>query len=349
MNVREMHIEIDQSTQLVAANRSRRWYPEEKDWVLNKMMDRYIQNCLRPKKDVEGNLTGGFEVDQVGAEDIKTLLKLNQPLIPYIEDNGRYKCFLPADYKYLISDGSYTKLLCGTTATTANTTLYITSLRQDYSDGTAPFYAALELIMNGVSTMIPDDLPYGNSYIGYPTVEDISFLIPWLLWKSGYRWERFADLYYPKRYIHVTTTSPSNPSVEVDGDIFTEFDIVTKILARHTNTEGEYTSNRLTASDILANMRGVAFFGTAYWGPLTELSDDILWVYRDNSFIVSRVDISYIRKPQPISLSLNTDCELGEGAHQKICDLAVEYLQGRTKDIQGKQLSEADLVKRVIL
>jgi len=37
MTIREMHIEIEQATQQVAANRGRKWYPEEIDWVLNKI------------------------------------------------------------------------------------------------------------------------------------------------------------------------------------------------------------------------------------------------------------------------------------------------------------------------
>ncbi len=353
MTVREMHIEIDQSSQLVAANRMRKWYPEEKDWVLNKIQDRFIRSKLRPKKDG----SGGFELDQPGADDIQVLLQTNVPLVPLIVDSERYKCILPSDYNYLISDGSRTKLLCGTTPETAAVTHFRTMLRQERDIIDAlPHYSTMTLQLPDKAVVIPDDLPFNNAYAGYANLEDISFLVPWVLWKSGWYWERYDDLYKPGWYIQVQNTAPVTVSyIEIEGQLEADssgawVDPITntKAYSYHTGT-GKLVNNRLTPSDVIRNLRQAAFYKTAHYSPITELQNNLLWVYRDDSFIVSGVEISYIRKPQPISLSLATDCELDEGTHQIICDLAVEYLQGRVKDLQGVQLSEADLTKRVIL
>lgn len=350
MTVREMHIDLDQSTQLVAANRSRKWYPEEKDWVLNKIQERFIRSKLRPKKDQSGNITGGFELDQAGIDDIRTLLVNNFVLRPYIVDDERYKCFLPSNYAYLIGDGSRTSLLCGGTPVKDNDTLFITTLRQTRSaKGSSPFYETLAVQLPDLLLTIPGDLPYGNAYAGYSEVEDISFLVPWLIWKSGWYWEKFGNLYKPSNYIQVQKTAPvTTPSVTADGTPSTDYATSTMALEYHTGT-GKLVNNRLCSTDTIRNLRQAAFFGTAHYSPITELEDNLLWIYRDSSYTVSNAEISYVRKPQPISLSLASDCELPEGVHRLICDLAAEYLQNRTKDTQGVQLSEADIVKRLIL
>lgn len=354
-----MHIELDQSTQLVAANRTRKWYPEEKDWVLNKMQERLIRSKLRPKKDAQGNLTGGFELDQTGGDDIRMLVVNKLSLVPYIADIERYKCFLPSNYAYLLSDGSRTKLICDATVVepTGTHVFTINMLRQEQSPKPdSKYYETLELQLPDQTINIPDDLPPFNDYLGYPEKKDISFLVPWILWKSKtWYWERFDNIHDPSWYLQVALSSGGASGIIIDGfDInddvsnYADPKSATRTYTYHT-AAGNLVNNRLCATDIIRNLRQSRYFGTAYYSPITELENNLLWIYRDNSFIVSGVEISYIRKPQPISLSLNTDCELAEGTHQILCDMAVEYLQGRVQDVKGVQLSEADLVKRVVL
>lgn len=360
MTTRSMHIDVQQSTQLVAANLTRKWYPEEIDWVLNKMQERFIRQQLRPKKDALGNITGGFDLDQAGADAIRMLVVNNTPLVPYIVDSKRYKCFLPANYSYLLNDGSNTKLICDATVaeTTASHTHYRTAMRQEQCPIDAlPHYATMVLQMPDKTITIPGDLPAFNDYVGYSEQKDIAFLIPWILWKSGWYWERYDDLYKSGWYIQVQNTTPSAAAITIEGvdindspagDDFVDPVVTTKTYSYHT-AAGTAVNNRLTPTDMIRNLNQAAFYRTAHYSPITELTDNLLWVYRDDKFIVSGVEISYIRKPQPISLSLNTDCELAEGVHNIICDLAVEYMQARVKDIQGASLSEADLAKRIIL
>lgn len=359
MTVRDMHIDLDQSTQLVAANRTRKWYPEEKDWVLNKIMERFIRQQLRPRKDALGNITGGFELDQAGSDAIRMLVVTNAALTPYIVDNKRYKCFLPADYSYLLSDGSDTKLICDATVEepTASHTHFRTAMRQEQCPiDVLPHYGTMILQMPDKTVTIPDDLPPFNDYVGYREQKDISLLVPWILWKSGWYWERYDELYKPGWYIQVQNSTPSTATISIEGVTINDPGGVdyadpvtsTKTYSYHT-AAGNSVNNRLLATDIVRQMNQSSFFKTAYYSPITELENNLLWVYRDNSFIVSGVSISYIRKPQPISLSLNTDCELAEGVHRVILEQAVEYMQNRTKDLQGVQLSEADMAKRIVL
>jgi hypothetical protein len=351
MNVRDMHIEVQQSVQQVAANRSRKFLPEEIDWVLNKMMGRYIQSRLRPKTDANGRPTGGFELDQLQADSIRSLLVTGKTLVPYAFDDRRYKCFLPSDYQYLISDWSYTTNLCGKTPEVGSSTLFITRLLQEKTTkGSAPFYENISVFLAGTNVAVPADLPYGNAHLGYPEKEDISFLVPWITWKSGLYWERFDDLYYPSHYLKVDTVAPAGSvSTVIDGAAGTDVTgTITRPLKIHPGA-GVHVDNRLSPSEVIASMNQARYFRTSFYSPISELAGNTLWVYRDNSFTVNSVQVTYVRKPQPISLSLNTDCEIAPEFHQTICDLAVEYLKGRVENDKGTVLAKTDLAERVIL
>lgn len=350
MTVREMHIEVEQATQQVAANRGRKWLPEEIDWVLSKMQDRYIASCLRPRQDG----SGGFELDQAGADKIRMLVVRNPTLVPYIDTTERYKCFLPPDYMYLLGDWSNTIDLCdgAITATTVSSTLFITRILQNLSTLTSPpYYATVTLHMPDVSIIVPTDLPLGHAHLGYQEKADRSFITPWLLHKAKtLYWESFDDLYYPSNFIAVKTAAfVGAVDIITDGITNTTETVTTKIVTYHTGT-GKRHNNRLSSSAVISSLNESAYWKSRHYSPLSELERGNLYIYRDDSFIVTNVGISYIRKPQPISLSLGSDCELaGEATHQAICDLATEYLKGTVQNVEGKQLKTADITERVIL
>lgn len=346
MTVRDMHIEVEQSVAVVAANRTRKYLPEEIDWVLNKQMGRFIQSRLKPRKD-----SGGFEIDQVGADSIRNLIT-NTDIVPYIIDPLTYKCFFPPDYAYLISDSSFTTLNCGRPdPALISNTLFITNQRQERSALSAPpYYANMQLVMPNGSVIIPTALPYGNSFAGYQDINDVSFLVPWICYEGELYWERFDDIYLPGRYIYVGLTAPAGSIfIIVDGTSSFENSTSTKAFFTHTAGPGKERSNRLTASSLVSDLQQAAFYKTTYYSPISELENNTLKVYRDNSFTVSNVSITYVRKPQPISLYLNTDCEINPLFHQTICDLAVEYLKGRLNDPEGTNLARADIMERVAL
>ena len=266
MTVHEMHIEFRSSANQIGSNTNRKFEPEEIDWILNKMQNRFIQTKLKPKRDG----SGGFELDQISADQIRTLIVPSYEMIPYIDDDRRYMCFLPSDYAYLLSDWSFTSVICDpdeTTPAIENDTLYITALRQDYSAGASPggFYRTMKLQFQDRSITIPDDLPYGNCYQGYKKAKDVSFITPWIRNKGGLYWERFANLYYPGYYIHVSTTPPPSPmsgtSITIDGIVYNNVINSTLQLQRHPGT-GKYYDNRLTATNKISGLNATAFYKT---------------------------------------------------------------------------------------
>lgn len=355
MNAREMHIDVKQSLSQVGANRTRSFEPEELDLALNKIQNRFIQGCLKPRADG----SGGFELDQLSTDKIRTLLR-TVSLTPYMKasDKTRYICYLPSDYQNLISDWSFTKMYCdGDDAPVETTvTLYIRSLRQDTTaKGSANYYETMIVILNGKTVSLAADVPYFNTYTGFKSKEDIAFLKDFITLKGRWYWEVFGeDTSYPGRYIAVSESTITDQALTIDGtavvSVTTSQDTIA--LIKHA-AQGSRTKNRLVGSDQAIDMSGVAFYESTHYSPISELGRGVLYIHRKESgignFTVSGVGITYVKKPQPISVSLNTTCELPETFHQTICDLTVEYLKGRLENEKGTVLAENDIQKRVVI
>lgn len=354
MTIQEMHIEFDQGSQQVAANKTLKLLPPEKDWILNRAQDRFIKSKLKAKLDERGRPTGGFEIQQLDADALRTIIVSSYDLVPYIDQDGRrYKCFLPPDYSYLLSDWSYTKKLCnGESPTVLTGALYVTAIRQEKSPlSIPPFYNEVEVFLHGKTVSIPNDLPYWNQFNGYDAVEDISFLRPYISLQGKWYWERFDNLYFPSYYIAVSNDSQTllNPYVKVDGAVYNDKIKLSNYFTKQHLANGQYYDNRLSATDNISGMNSTEFIKSSFYSPISELSNGILYVYFDKSFIVSSVGISYVRKPQPMSLYLGCDCELPEEFHREVCALAIENFKGDLADYPGYQQKVADNNLRVNL
>lgn len=352
-----MHIDFDQSLQQVSSNRTTKFQPEEKDWRLNKALDRFIKAKMKPRVDNRGVPTGGFEVNQLDADAIRSLIVSSYDLVPYIDPTtNRYRCFLPPDYSYLLSDWSHTINLCSGTPSVKTPlviaeTMNITALRQERSSAPSPkYYASVQVQLGGNVISIPNDLPYGNNYKGYDSVEDISFLRPMISKLGQWYWERFDGNYWPSYYIFASTSVQGllPPQINVDSIITQKIITKSYTVNRHGGS-GSYYDNRLSATDNISGMNSTEYVKTSYYSPISELSNGILYIYKDDSFIVTDVGISYIRKPQPMSLYLNTDCELPEEFHRIIVDLAVEDTQADLQSPQGFQTKVAENDRRLLI
>lgn len=356
MNVRDMHIEINQSLQQVAANRTRKYLSEEIDWVLNKQQDRFIQSCLRPVNMSQPELMKFRFADQIRADALRYLLVVNKELECTKKDASCVQAILPPDYQYLMTDASNMVNLCGDTRTEDTETRLFHTLQLSKSSLPAgPYYLTGNTIQVGaVILQIPGSLPMYNTYQGYTTKEDVVFLKEWILaqlWKQGVEvyWEKFGSFYRPNCFIFpgaqpnpLTITWDSVNSTLVNSE---SYDVVVQ---SRSSTATVTTDNRLLSPYDVTSIY-TPYYAPSIKSPASELSGNSLIVYQDENTTVKSVFISYIRKPQPISLSLDSSCEIAEQFHQTICDLSTEYILGQLKDQTGKQAKTQDNETRIIL
>lgn len=335
MYVKEMHIEVRQSMQKIAANKTRKLYDAEIDWLLNKNMQRFIQSRVTPKKDG----SGGFEITQFDLDAIRTLLKTRVHLVASKHGSKRYASILPGDYSYLIGDLSLIKRACSKAPSTSIVTENILVIPLKKSTGTAPYYTAFTITINSVEefNITTYTQERDTQFTGYTSAEEIYEITDAMiryLNDKGFNayWEQYGDSFYPKSLIIVSagaiTGSANIDSVVSNGVLKTRAYTAADI----ANTVATESANGLTPSNQVQDLQEVAFYGTSPEIPISELAGNNLYVYADKTFIVSKTLISYVRKPRRISITLGQDCELAPDFHQSICDLTVEYIKGMIAD-----------------
>jgi len=330
MTVFEQHLEIRQASQNIAANVRRKLLPQEIDWLLNKTQERFIQSKVKSRKDG----SGGFEIDQLDVDSIRTLL--GRKVVEVFISDTDYECQLPADYSYLISDDSKTMMLCGTTKTPVNVTetSVVLPLFTTVKSSTN-YYLTVVLVIGSVTIQLSDIVSfYRSSYTGLQSKDEKYVLRDAFLWyirnvlNIEVYWEHYKTIIAPYSFIF---PGYSAGIIIIDGTLFTG---TTRTITSSKYSEaGTWTPNRLTASNQVSTMLVTPWVKSTGKSPISELSGNKLIVYGDSSFIISgSISIDYVKKPRKINLLLNQDCELPEEFHQSICDLAVEYFKAMTAD-----------------
>lgn len=334
MTVREMHIEVGQAAQLLGANRSRRLMPEEIDWLLNKNMGRFISLAVEEPPKGKGAESDAGQVDKI--RDLK--VPYESPLFA-VSPYDLYSP-LPPLYRVCLSDHSYVRQLCNQPLPALTNYTYSTNhFRFPVSaKPNAPYYTEVKVMRNTVEVFNITSYTQLIAEAAWPGLKSkpevylIRDLVMQRLRDRGERvfWERYDQLYYPGEMIIL---SDATFEVVIDGaHLVGSKDVITRLAYADSDT-GVWKNNRQYTSEDAQNKRNTAFSSTYYESPVSEIVDQRLFVYTDNSFIVSRSRMMYIRKPRMINLTLGQDCELtSDGVHDKICDLTVEYIKKLLED-----------------
>ena len=94
--------------------------------------------------------------------------------------------------------------------------------------------------------------------------------------------------------------------------------------------------NRFSQQDDIFALLDDPFNTTKHTSPLTTMRGRSIDIYTSDIFIIDTLKITYIRKPQEISLSLGTDCELPEHTHQEIVAMTVSSILEAISDPRYK-------------
>tara|TARA_R110000796_G_scaffold246258_1_gene370944 strand:- start:327 stop:1490 length:1164 start_codon:yes stop_codon:yes gene_type:complete len=97
-------------------------------------------------------------------------------------------------------------------------------------------------------------------------------------------------------------------------------------------TEG----NRFSQQDDIFKLLSDPFNTTKHTSPLTTMRGSSIDIYTSDIFIIDTLKITYIRKPNEISLSLGVNCELPEHTHQEIVAMTVSSILEAISDPRYK-------------
>jgi hypothetical protein len=159
-------------------------------------------------------------------------------------------------------------------------------------------------------------------------------------------WEKYHTFHYPYHLIFVSTSNAVPITLQVDGTVYnsTNEQLTTEI---HSSSGSvNLAPNSMMSTDKEMAVSVTPYFKTSYISPVSEKGEGVIYTHADNSFIVYKTTINYIRKPAVISLSLGTNCDLSADVHQLLCNKAAEMVLNRLDDPTWKDLTEQNAINR---
>jgi len=330
MTALEMHIEIDLSLQKLKSNYYRNLLPSEKDWILNKSVDRFIKDRIRQDTD-----SLGFDATEIDLDALRTLVVLDRDLPSFQIENDATRAELPGDYNFLIDDFSYTVPSTDLANYAAanqfvSTPVYMYFFPILASSLSPNPYQSMSLKLASNNVFNVSGLTGLQSAAETFTVRDYIMNQLWSNRPVGvdFYWERCMGVYMPNTIIALSNSAQvGTNTITIDG-------VVTNATSTNFNqsyvpviSAGTLVNNRLVRGHYRSNLRMSVFAQASNVSPISAVSGNQIKVYHDGKFIVTKLRISYVRKPARISLYLNQNCDLADGFHQQICDLAVLYMK----------------------
>lgn len=368
----ELHIDVLQGLQKVDAYEQDMFQPPEIDLQLNRHQDRLIDELFSKE----------FQDFQLRAEYVKTLIVKNYPLTVYVpsttdsfyEPDMGY-VVMPPDYLYLVNDRS----LITTSAKqcedltslkdTTPTSEYIAILKFPSSTLTSgPYYTGF-VIQKTESAVTTNLYTLPSGFTNYITDKEAKFMVinnsleylnRTLNPTTKVYWERYRGTYYPNSYVFVrsdnnwssinatTYTNSQTPTVDAtELATFTQNIYFTPILTSDlTDQVTTYADNGMTEGDKLYDLRKNVYYQTSQKEPTSAMSDDLIHVYWDKSFIITKVLIDYVRKPRQISLLLDQSCELpSAAARADVVDRTIQYLKMLVENPTHREFLQDNIIK----
>lgn len=347
MTVKEMNIDVRDQVQSLSTNKSRKLQDAHIDWYLNRMQQGLIESAI---ESMPGS--GRYQIKK-GRHAIVTGLTVNRYAIPPTWNGQKYATILPANFWYLLDDGSKVSQICtGDTKTIGHQVLNITRVPFPLSALQDNFYTDLQLTYNNSVIFSIADLMQKRQITPWNGLEenDAHFyareLLVQELSKVGINvyWERYDTFNYPYHLIFVNTGSAIPILLQIDGSVYSS---ITENLTGeiHGGSRPSMISpNTMISSDKEIAASVTPYFKTSYISPLSEKGDGVVYTHADQSFIVYSTVLNYIRKPALISLSLGTNCELSADIHQYLCNKTAEMIVNRIDSPDWKALAEQNTI-----
>lgn len=337
MLVKEMHIQFSLGLQKIGANSRRKFYDEEVDVFLNKAVEEFVADQVKETSDERG-----FQKIQVDLDKIRPLIVRDARIPAYLVEEAtqwrEYKLRLPGDYSYLISDLIFTAKDCSEVVS-AQESRYALRMRGPDTLASTDHYAQVEVVDNTLTLDISADIP-DSLYSGFSSKAEkfraIELLLELFYEKrkltpalQGYQlyWEKAGELYYPG---HLLLLKDNNSATTLTIDAAVNIGTSSNVGGIRETAEAylRYPS-RLTKASAIDNVLTTPFYGPLPKSPVSTITDGVLRIYSNPSYIVNMASLTYIRRPAKINLSLQRNCELAADFHPQIVDKAVAIAAGK--------------------
>jgi hypothetical protein len=331
MTADEMRIQLDIVLQQADSKRFNTLEPEEADILLTNAQAQFTENRISKKSNT---LQKGFQEDVKRYEDLQALISPPVEITTYIDSTDSNKVFaiLPNNYHHLIADSSIISRKCLGYSYTTQTVTEEWIAVVEFGDSSDDITSNLIVDIDGVTVFdIGDYSNITSKFVGYAAKYFIIHMIINELALQGIevRWEYYGSMYHKNSFIFIS----KNPldagkvielasytlSVEADYTPVTRTKIVPDS-ALVTVTR----PNRLSKTEQVDNMLIDPISKTSWRSPISMLEERELKAFYDNTFLIHKLRVRYIKKPRMISCVMNYNCQLDERFHREIVLIAAQ-------------------------
>lgn len=344
-----MHIEVEQGTQMLSANARRKLYPEEIDWVLNKVVSRYVSNRVTSFREKPGSAESLAHLNRLA-----TLLDTMDLPAHKVGEESLVDSVIPHRVMEVLSVEAAVHNLCGANPVSLRSAYPLHFLPVPETEATSDFYKEVIVHINGVVKFNMQSYAQarGVTFNGFAAKDERWKLVPIILEQlaaAGFLvyWERYDDVFVPGSII-IAGIPVSPVSITIDGEPTVGSNSTDIYKTAYTNTPVSWYPGRFYFQTSLPQMKQGAFTGTYYRSPLCYQERGRIVTAFDSSFIVGSVRVYHVRRPRNIDLSLSENCELPENAHPDICDLAIEYIKGLRADPDWENKLRDNMTRTII-
>lgn len=315
MLIQEMHNKIELRLQKMASHAY--------DWIQSPQVDSYINDTILAyvKNRVNSfseSRKAPFQRNIKSMEDLKTLVVPGYTLRAYSVDSGEFfESDLPADYMFMVESTSFTADKCkfpNGFPTPTSYTIYSAEVTLPHNLKSISI-GTTELI-NLTTQQIQTDS--SAAFIMHNNLRSILN-------------NSLCNIYFLNgdKYLFVSKATSLPEVITVTqslGDTFPSntfnWSSVTK-QAYPTSDSFTKVRNRIIEQEQFTHYFDHPFAKTMAHSPSGFVYDRFLKIHTNKRFILSNVEITYIRKPRLVDLYSNTSCDLPEHTHQEIVDKTV--------------------------
>lgn len=331
MTADEMRIQLDIVLQQTDSNRFDTLEPEEADILLTNAQLQFTENRISKKSNA---LQKGFQEDVKRYEDLQALISPPVEITTYIDstDNNKVKAILPNNYFHMIADSSIVSRKClGYSYTTQSVTEEFIAVLE-FEETTDDITTNFTVDIDGSTVFDIDDYDsITTKLVGYAAKYFIIHMVINELALKGIevRWEYYGNIYHKNSFIFVS----KNPLdlgnvVEINSTTLSvedAYSAITRTKIVPDNTIVTVTRpNRLSRTEQIDNMLVDPISKTSWTSPISMLEERELKAFFDNTFLIHKLRVRYIKKPRMISSVMNYNCQLDERFHREIVLIAAQ-------------------------
>ncbi len=367
MTVREIHLLIDFYLQEINSNIYGGVEPEEKDYIFNLTVLKFIRDIMNPKLNRSQE---GFEYTKARYDSLRQLKRTIE--LPVYKSTGNFVyTLLPSDYFKLINSASKIVTFCNPAITLTDTTVtkHIVKFNLqeiisdiDSSSVTAvsdEFYRGFNLRLDNINSAggsagfnfaLDDYYPLGFED------EGLRYILLHLLFEEINKTDEYKCYwdFYNGEYNNATLVIESDTafnltsfyeeisSSSLNQEISQDSEEVTHSAYNYTYT-GEYLLklNRLLGDEDYETLNVSPFAKSNTLSPISRIEQDFLFVELPENSMISTIQLKYIKKPKLINLFLNRNTDIGTDVLDIIAKRTAETLS-RIKSNNNTQLIERE-------